>query len=968
VSADPPLEHLFAAFVDTGCEDSLQQLLQRSTPLLRRTARQLGASAEDAEDLVQETIVAALGTGDRWDRQRPLLPWLQEILHHHRARQQRERAPRSLVAGAAADDASPPRTAIDAATAAEQRELGADLRSALANLPERYRDPLRRFLFDQHSPHQIARDLRQPRTTVRVRLHRGLRQLRQALKRWSAPMFAWLLVRPGTAGTGATPRRATVVLPLLAALALCWCWWLFAGATGGSATPVLAPTPAADAIAAPSAAPAPVPPAADQRTEVATAPADAVLTIQVEDLAGNGIPAVGITCTRIDGGDPLLHRSEGVTDATGRLHFALPPSGRFALQADRGPRVAFDQQPQSRTFRLVLKELGTVRGRVLLADGAPAAFASVWVGSVPGEPWRGQDVTRTADDGTFVLTHVADATFVAARHPDWCSSNVARWNPGHEGVLELRLGPAAGRASLRVTDAEGRAIAGAMVWAGDTTDGVPLQLTENVAAWRPPPQTGSTDAEGRLALAGLPPGPLPLMVRARGYAPQVGNLTAVAGQDLAHTIVLRAQPPLRGRVLDAAGHGIDGATIACRADELGGNIDALTGADGSFEFAASPAPPLELMAHHEGHLPQQLRLVAAPTAPIELVLPTAKVVTGIVRDLPPAAGAARLRATWTASAGNGEPRIVSLQADGSFTCTANGIGQPQLAMQLPGEPMWRDLGPFTTWHGEHVVVQLPAAFAACATLQGVLRTSAGAPLAQARLFVRFDGRDFEELGITDDGGAFRLGPLPLGRFELYAETTRPELPSWWLGAFELAAGEQRSIDRSAPVPGTLQLDLGAEDGGEPGPMVLVIRDPATGRRAAMPQSPDARQVLLAGDYELYAVCDRLRWVEAAPVHIDAGTTTTLRLRLARATRCTLLVRGLAEPASGVQRFELHDLDRGQLYGDFEPAADAALRFQAVLQAGRYELRHTDAEGRVWRGPFVVANSDAAVVIPVPMQP
>ncbi|MCU0864986.1 MAG: sigma-70 family RNA polymerase sigma factor [Planctomycetes bacterium] len=963
----PSLEHLFAAFVDTGCEDSLQQLLRRCAPPLRRSARQLGASIEDAEDLVQETLVAALAIADRWDRRQPLLPWLQELLTRHRSQQQRERVPRSHEAGATAEAEAGPRTGPDAATAAEQRELSTDLQKALANLPPRYRDPLRRYLLDQHSPRQIARDLQQPRTTVRVHLHRGLRQLREALKRWSAPLFAWLLVRPGTAGTGAAPRRAALALPLLGALALCWYWWQFAGTAGDRAVPVAVAAPATEATAPPGTAPAPEPPPAADRTAVASAPATAVLTIQVEDLAGQGVPAVGITCTRIDGGDPLLHRSEGVTDAHGRLHFALPPSGRFALQADRGPRIAFDQEPKSRTFRLVLKELGTVRGRVRLADGTPAGGASIWVGSVPAEPWRGQDVIRTGDDGTFELTHIADATFVAARHPDWCGSNVERWDVGHDGTLELNLGPAAGRAVLRITDADGRAVAGANVWAGDTTDGVPLHLIENVVAWRPPPQTGRSDAEGRLALASLPPGPLPLMVRARGFAPEVDHIHVVAAQEVSHTIVLRAQPPLRGRVLDAEGRGIDGARIVCRADELGGNIDALTGADGSFEFVAPPAPPLELMAHHEGHLPHQLRLVTAPKEAIELVLPTAQVVTGIVRGLPPADAAAELRATWSQSALKGEPRLVSLQADGSFTCTANGLGRPQLAIQLPGEPLWRDLDPFSTWDGAHVVVQLPAQFAASAILQGVLRTAAGAPLAQARLFVQFDGRAADELGLTDDRGAFRLGPLPLARFELYAETTRLELPSWWLGAFELAAGEEHSIDRSAPPTGTLQLDLGAEDGAEPGPMVLVIRDVAADRRAAMPQSPRAHQVLLPGDYQLFAVCDRLRWVEAAPVHIDAGAVTTLRLRLPRATRCTLRVHGLPEPGSGPRRFELHDLDRGELYGDFKPAAHTALRFQAVLQAGRYELRHTDAEGRAWRGPFVVAHSDAAMVIPVPMQ-
>ncbi len=965
VTVTPPLETLFAAFVDTGCETSLQQLMRRGAPELRRLARRLGASAEDADDLVQETIIAAIEVADRWDRNRPLLPWLRGILTFRRAHlaraQVRRRANADPANAAAVDAVAVP--GPDAAAAAQQHELTADVRDAIANLPPQYRQALRLHLLEEQSPQQIAAGLQQPRATVRVHLHRGLLQLRRALQRWSAPVLAWLLMRPGAAAMATPARRtAAIALPLLAAIA---CWFVGSRAADvdpGVVAPVIAAPPAARLVATDATA-AEAEATALRLVAEPTASAPAVLTVLAHDAAGRAVRGVGITCTRIDGVDARLHRQMGVTEADGAVRWSLPPAGRYQLQVDRGPRLELAALPQSRTYRVVLRDLPTVRGRALHQDGTPIASASIWLGSEPGDAWRGQEVTRTAADGSFELSHVPDAACLAVRHPDWVGSEVVPWRADAEQPVQLRLGPAAGRLALQVNGSDGGAIADAVVFVGAAMDAMPLHLAEGAIARRPPPCTGRSDPAGRLALAGLPPGPQPLVVLARGFAPFVGTVDIVAQAELRRSIRLQAQPALRGRVVDAAGTPIADAFVVCRSEALGGIIDALPAADGSFCFEAAPPPPLELAAQAPGHDARVERIEAVPDAPLELRLSRARRWRGTVQPLPPTSERASLRATFPPTALQPDPIVVPVAADGTFVIAASGTAPPRLALRLPGEPLWRDLTSFTTWHEDRASVQLPGDFAASAYLQGVLRTGDGAPLTAARLFVRDQDERWAEVGSTDADGAFRLGPLPPGRYGLHAETTRADQPSWWLGEHQLAAGATSLLHPLAPAAGALQLDLGAEDGGEPGPMVVTIQDVVRGRRAALPQSPHARQVLLPGAYRVFAMGDRLAWVEGAPVQIEAGAVTTLRLRLPRANHVTLVLRGLPEAAAGgpPRTFEVHDLDRGGVCGQFSPAEHAAPRLQAVLPVGHYELRHTDGTGRDWRAPFAVDSAAAPSV-------
>jgi len=144
----------------------------------RYLARRVGSAT--ADDLSVEVFIVALRRLDRYDSDRlSALPWLYGIAtnmlrHHQRSERRRFRA----LAQLASDD-SPP--------AAEERildRLAADdlldrVSSALARLPSRDRDPLLLHIWEGLSYDEISRALGIPVGTVRSRINRVRRSLRE---------------------------------------------------------------------------------------------------------------------------------------------------------------------------------------------------------------------------------------------------------------------------------------------------------------------------------------------------------------------------------------------------------------------------------------------------------------------------------------------------------------------------------------------------------------------------------------------------------------------------------------------------------------------------------------------------------------------------------------------------------------------------------------------------------------------
>lgn len=154
--------------MSTGETIPIESLLQHES-WIRRLAHELVRDEARAEDLVQETWLAAA--------ERPPAPghargWLAQVLRRGAKREARSGARRRTRELAAA---RPDATVEDTI---ERVQLQRELVSRLLELPENYRRPLVLRYFEDLGPAAIGEQLGLPTETVRTRLKRGLAMIR----------------------------------------------------------------------------------------------------------------------------------------------------------------------------------------------------------------------------------------------------------------------------------------------------------------------------------------------------------------------------------------------------------------------------------------------------------------------------------------------------------------------------------------------------------------------------------------------------------------------------------------------------------------------------------------------------------------------------------------------------------------------------------------------------------------------
>jgi len=194
---------------------------------VRRLAARLVADPGTADDLAQETLVAAWrhppapGT--------PARPWLARVLRNfarQRARSEDARAARehsSARGGETPDDLL------------ERAELAQRLARLVLELDEPYRTSVLRRFFDGWSAEEIAREEGTIASTVRTRLERGLAKLRERLERerggdWMAALLPLVPMKSSAALTAGITGGIVVGTATKIALGLCAagiCGWIF---------------------------------------------------------------------------------------------------------------------------------------------------------------------------------------------------------------------------------------------------------------------------------------------------------------------------------------------------------------------------------------------------------------------------------------------------------------------------------------------------------------------------------------------------------------------------------------------------------------------------------------------------------------------------------------------------------------------------------------------------------------------
>lgn len=158
-----------------GDAQAYNRFLIAVTPHLRAMARrrcdQYGAPASEAEDVVQEVLLAVHLKRATWDTTRPLGPWLTTIVRNKLVDSLRRRGRHAHV---------PIEDVADFLEAGEVSSDAAnrlDTESVLARLKDPQRDIVRSISLEGKGVRETAARLKMSEVAVRVALHRALKSL-----------------------------------------------------------------------------------------------------------------------------------------------------------------------------------------------------------------------------------------------------------------------------------------------------------------------------------------------------------------------------------------------------------------------------------------------------------------------------------------------------------------------------------------------------------------------------------------------------------------------------------------------------------------------------------------------------------------------------------------------------------------------------------------------------------------------
>lgn len=154
-------------------------LIEEQIPRLRRYARALTGDRDRADDLVQDTLERAWGKFHLWRQGSDIRAWLFTIMHNLFVNQLRQGHSFMALEQEALD--------IPVRAAQEDGLEMRDLLSAIARLPEEFREVLLLVGLEQMRYEEVAQVLGIPAGTVMSRLSRGRERLRALMAGNAAP-------------------------------------------------------------------------------------------------------------------------------------------------------------------------------------------------------------------------------------------------------------------------------------------------------------------------------------------------------------------------------------------------------------------------------------------------------------------------------------------------------------------------------------------------------------------------------------------------------------------------------------------------------------------------------------------------------------------------------------------------------------------------------------------------------------
>lgn len=578
---------------------------------VRALARHLARPGTSAEDLEQDAWVAAL-------EHRPsdvarVRPWFARVLSNlarERARGDRHRGERERRA------ARPEACDEDVL---ERAGLHRALVEHVLALDEPYRATLLLRYFDELSPSEIAARQRVPVRTVKTRLARGLEQLRARLDRSHGGRASWLsALMPLYAGNTSAPLALGATgmglkWGAVAALAACVCaigWWSVAGDASVS-PPASHARAESDVTDDPSSSEVADVAPRETRTGIAEAPDrdfdDASTTPDARAFAAmrlrgrvtdrRGTPIADATVSVLPSEFGALAYLDGLRrgnaaplaeircDASGGFEFELARHASVDLVVSAPRGYAPERVADRHAGEYVEVRLGasaSLGGRVVHADDrsacADALVRLTRVGgrdAAPGESWS----TRTDASGSYVLTEIAPGDLhvhVTPRAAVPVSYERVTLAEGEAGVHDVAV-ERGGSLTGRVTAAETK---------------LPISGAEIRVHGVDEPRA-VTAADGTYRVPGIDASAAQVMVTARadGYADLARQIHGPTSGVQTLDLELEIGRTARGRIVDAQGRPVAGASVLALAMAVDGRmnprleVSTRSALDGRFELA-----------------------------------------------------------------------------------------------------------------------------------------------------------------------------------------------------------------------------------------------------------------------------------------------------------------------------------------------------------------------------------------------
>lgn len=278
-------------------------------------------------------------------------------------------------------------------------------------------------------------------------------------------------------------------------------------------------------------------------------------TLDVEVKDEQGAPMGGAEI-EVRGSDPFPVGAR--TGAGGRASVGRLGEGPYTVIA-RAPgfeEVTKRRVPEGQPLVIVLGKQGALVVEVVGEDGTPAPSSRVLVGSPALGSAR---VAETGKDGTVRIAGLDSGSYaLRAVHGSRVSPIELGLilTKGEEKTVRLALGP-------------GVMVTAHVVDAATDEDVRDARLTLAEGGLSPFPIEGVTDKRGRVVLGPITRGPATLSARADGFVPKA----AVALDESAPSevkIALARGGVLIGKITDARGYAVDGATIRVIGTDLEG--------------------------------------------------------------------------------------------------------------------------------------------------------------------------------------------------------------------------------------------------------------------------------------------------------------------------------------------------------------------------------------------------------------